>query len=144
MAIQFDDNGQIERMTQDEFDSEMKAAKERADEEQRKLEALAKAKEEGKVVPPPKSAKSKEAPKAEEKSGTGNMSELRDRLENLRLDIVRLSGTTPEHASRLQAKLDAMALQVDYVYNYVKKGEESEGKKGFFAAIWDLLPGPKK
>lgn len=135
MAIQVDEDGQVEKMTRDEFEKQLKDAKTQADEAAAKVAELAKAKEEGRVVEPPAPKVKPEvksdfatrmaaakAEKAGEKQ-TNNMVELRERLENLKSEIEKLGTTTPGYASGLASDLKVLKEQVQYVYDYVKKND---------------------
>lgn len=129
MAIEFNDDGEIMRMTEADMQRELQELKARSD-------ALLKAEEEGKIVQPPKPKPTTSArtPNTEEKTG-GNMVELRLRLEDIRLDIARLSSSTPGFATSLQAKLDKVAEQMQFIHDYLKEEAEPPKKGGILAAL---------
>ena len=135
MAIQLDENGDIERMTREEYEAQLKEAKTKADEAAATVAKLASAQAEGKVEPP-KQRDTKGHFKPAEKTG-GNMEELRSRLEDLRLDIAKMSTSTPGYVLPLSDDLKKVKEQVQYIHDYVngRTDPPKKEKRGPFG-LW--------
>ena len=131
MAIQLDEDGNIERMTREDYEKEIKAVQEQTKQAEAKASALLKAQEEGKVLEP----KVKPGVQKPEVQASANMVELRDRLQTLREDIFKLSTNSSADSGVLRAKLERIEAEVHYIHDYVKGGEETPKKKGWLSAL---------
>ena len=100
-------------------------------EAQAKVDMVEKAKEAGKIVEPKKTAQKPEV----QSQTTGNMSELRDRLQTLREDIFKLNTNSSADSGVLRSKLERIEGDVKYIKDYVDGKVEPEKKEGWLAKL---------
>ena len=125
------DNGEVEKMTREEADQLVKEAQRLSAEAQAKVDMVEKAKEAGKIVEPKKTAQKPEV----QSQTTGNMSELRDRLQTLREDIFKLNTNSSADSGVLRIKLERIEGDVKYIKDYVDGKGEPEKKEGWLAKL---------
>ena len=144
MPIELNENGEIEKMTRDDYEKELKAiqletekANAAAKELQEKTEALRKAAEDGKVTEPKKAQPKSIRP--HQHAAGGNMEELRIRLDYLKEEVNRIHLVTPEYAQHIQKQLYDMSAKVDGIYEYVngrQEQREPRPKRKGFLGLW--------